>query len=561
MKKFVWAVVGIIALQFIQNYAFTLLPRVGVNFIFELFTPENIHLIYRYFFIALGIVFIRGALAYGSTYSLSVVSESSINNLRNRFFQKLICLPLNYYKRNKTGNFISMTIDDMEKIRINLYEGIIRIISHVAYVVLVIVKLLLLNSLLTVISLSVIPVLYVLFKILGTRLRITSRKLQQNVAHISTNLHETLTAVDVVKAFAKEDYEIERFGKTAGKYKKTVLKLKVLANLVKPLNEFVIYFFAFILIGIAGLFIVRGGWTVKGLSEYMLLLGILFNPISNIPKTLTSFKVVSASVDRIFSVAGTENTIREIERPVEKKIEGRVRFENVSFAYDKERILKNIDFEVEKGEIVALVGSSGAGKTTIVNLIPRFYDPTDGRVEIDGTDVRNYSIRCLRSQIGIVSQNVLLFNDTIYENIRYSKRDASKEEIIEASRKAHAFEFISSLPKGFETVVGEKGTRLSGGEKQRIAIARTVLINPQVLILDEATSALDSESEHYIQVALNELMKGKTSVVIAHRLSTITHATKVLIIENGEIIETGTHEELLQISRTYKRLYELQYFR
>jgi len=340
-----------------------------------------------------------------------------------------------------------------------------------------------------------------------------------------------------------------------------VLKLKVLANLVKPLNEFVIYFFAFILIGIAGLFIVRGGWTVKGLSEYMLLLGILFNPISNIPKTLTSFKVVSASVDRIFSVAGTENTIREIERPVEKKIEGRVRFENVSFAYDKERILKNIDFEVEKGEIVALVGSSGAGKTTIVNLIPRFYDPTDGSVEIDGTDVRNYSIGCLRSQIGIVSQNVLLFNDTIYENIRYSKRDASKEEIIEASRKAHAFEFISSLPKGFETVVGEKGTRLSGGEKQRIAIARTVLINPQVLILDEATSALDSESEHYIQVALNELMKGKTSVVIAHRLSTITHATKVLIIENGEIIETGTHEELLQISRTYKRLYELQYFR
>ena len=561
MKKFTWAVVGILALQFIQNYAFTLLPSVGVNFIFELFTPENIHLIYRYFFIALAIVFVRGALAYGSTYSMSVVSESSINNLRNRFFRKLICLPLNYYKRNKTGNFISMTIDDMEKIRINLYEGIIRIISHVAYVVLVIVKLLLLNSLLTVISLSVIPVLYVLFKILGNRLRITSRRLQQNVANISTNLHETLTAVDVVKAFAKEDYEIERFGKTAGKYKKTVLKLKVLANLVKPLNEFVIYFFAFILIGIAGLFIVRGGWTVKGLSEYMLLLGILFNPISNIPKTLTSFKVVSASVDRIFSVAGTENTIREIERPVEKKIEGRVRFENVSFAYDKERILKNIDFEVEKGEIVALVGSSGAGKTTIVNLIPRFYDPTDGRVEIDGTDVRNYSIRCLRSQIGIVSQNVLLFNDTIYENIRYSKRDASKEEIIEASRKAHAFEFISSLPKGFETVVGEKGTRLSGGEKQRIAIARTVLINPQVLILDEATSALDSESEHYIQVALNELMKGKTSVVIAHRLSTITHATKVLIIENGEIIETGTHEELLQISRTYKRLYELQYFR
>jgi subfamily B ATP-binding cassette protein MsbA len=561
IKKYIWVMVGIIVLQFIQNYVFTMLPKISTNFIFELFTPENFHQIYKYFFIALGIIIVRGVLGYVTTYSLAVYSENAANKLRVNFFNHLINLPLHYFKKNKTGNFITITIDDISKIRTNLYEGIVKIISQSIYAIIVVTKLALLNYKLTLISLVVFPAVYVLLRVLGKKLRRTSKKLQQNVSNLSTNLHETITGVDVVKAFAKEDHETEKFSRTSGDYRKTSLKLKVLNSAFKPLNNFIFYFFGFILIGIAGFFIIQGTWTVKGLSEYLMLLAILFTPVSNIPKTIANFKIVSASVDRVYNVIETVNTITDPPNPVEKDIEGNIRFQNVYFAYDSETVLSGINFTVEKGDILALVGSSGAGKTSVVNLIPRFYDPVSGAVEVDGIDVKNYGIKSLRSQIGIVSQNIVLFNDTILENIRYSNQNASKEEVIEAAKKAHAYEFISRLPEQFETVVGERGTRLSGGEKQRIAIARAVLTNPQILILDEATSSLDSESEHYIQLALNELMKGKTSVVIAHRLSTITHANHILVIEDGQINAQGTHEELLEKNEIYKRLYKLQYFR
>jgi subfamily B ATP-binding cassette protein MsbA len=455
-----------------------------------------------------------------------------------------------------------MVIDDISKIRVDLYESLVRIISQIIFVIIILVKLIMLNLVLTLISFSIIPALYITLRIIGKKMKQTSAKLQQNVANISSNLHETIGGIDVVKSFTREDYEVERFRKTSSRYKNTSLKLKILQNLFKPLNELIFYFFGFILIGIAGLFIIRGDWTVKHLTEYLMLLGILFNPINNIPKTLANFKVVSASIDRVYSVIQTKNPIKESPRAIQKKIKGNIRFENVCFSYDdKEPVLRDVSFEVKSGDVVAIVGSSGAGKTTIINLIPRFYDPESGNITIDGIDIREYNIINLRSQIGIVSQNVILFNDTIYENIRYSKLEATEKEIIQATKKAHAFEFIMRLPNKFETVVGEKGTRFSGGEKQRIAIARTILINPQILILDEATSALDSESEYLIQQALNELMEGKTSIVIAHRLSTITHANKILVLDNGTINAVGTHEYLMKNNEIYRRLYERQYFK
>ncbi|MGQ9720649.1 MAG: ABC transporter ATP-binding protein [Candidatus Jordarchaeum sp.] len=562
IKKYTWIFVGIIFLQFIENYSFTFLPRVSTNFLFELFTPEKIQQIYKYFFLALLIIFIKGTLGYITSYSLSITTENAANNLRVRFFQHLVYLPLHYFKKNKTGNIISMVIDDISKIRVELYESIVRIISQVIFVIIILVKLILLNLLLTIISFSIIPALYITLRIVGQKMKQTSARLQQNIANISSNLHETIGGIDVVKSFAREDYEVEKFRKTSSRYKNTSLKLKILQNLFKPLNEMIFYFFGFILIGIAGFFIIRGDWTVKHLTEYLILLGILFTPINNIPKTLANFKVVSASIERVYNVIKETNTIKEPPHAIKKKTNGNIRFENVCFSYDdKEPVLKDVSFEVKCGDVVAIVGSSGAGKTTIVNLIPRFYDPDSGRVVIDEIDIKEYSIKNLRSQIGIVSQNVALFNDTIYENIRYSKLDATEEEIIQATKKAHAFDFIMRLPNKFETVVGERGTRLSGGEKQRIAIARTILINPRILILDEATSALDSESEYLIQQALNELMEGKTSIVIAHRLSTITHAKKILVLYNGTINAIGTHEYLLKNNEIYRRLYERQYFK
>jgi subfamily B ATP-binding cassette protein MsbA len=292
-----------------------------------------------------------------------------------------------------------------------------------------------------------------------------------------------------------------------------------------------------------------------------MLLAILLTPINAIQNTLASFKVVGASTQRVFRVVSAENTVRESPSPVQKHIEGDISFEDVSFGYGNGPVLKQLNFHVAKGEIAAIVGPSGAGKTTLINLIMRFYDPGSGSIRVDGIDIRNYSLRSLRSQIGVVTQNTVLFNESIADNIRYAKLDATRDEIVEASKMAHAFDFIRRLPEGFDTVVGERGALLSGGEKQRLSIARAILRNPRVLILDEATSALDSESEHYVQEALARLMVGRTSVVIAHRLATVRHAHTIHVLDGGAICASGKHEYLLENSGLYSRLCALQQFR
>jgi subfamily B ATP-binding cassette protein MsbA len=316
------------------------------------------------------------------------------------------------------------------------------------------------------------------------------------------------------------------------------------------------------LVGVGSIFIVRGEWEVKMLTEYLILLGILNAPIRSIPRGISNFKTASASIDRIRNILETEPEIVEVANPVSRRIDGEINFDNVSFSYNGDNeVLKDISFSVQKGEIIALVGPSGAGKTTIANLIPRFYDCKQGGVSIDGIDVKNYSLKSLRRQIGIVSQNISLFNTTIRENICYAKPDATDEEIFEAAKKAYAYDFIMELPKGFDTKVGERGIKLSGGQKQRISIARAVLMSPEILILDEATSALDSESEYYIQLALDELMENRTSVIIAHRLSTVNHANKILVVDKGEAVDIGTHDELIDRCGLYSKIYDLQYFR
>jgi ABC-type multidrug transport system fused ATPase/permease subunit len=316
------------------------------------------------------------------------------------------------------------------------------------------------------------------------------------------------------------------------------------------------------LIGIGSLFIVRGEWEVKLLTEYLMLLGIMNMPVRNIPRVITNFKVAAASIDRIRNLLSIEPTVVERENPLERKIDGVIEFDHVWFAYDsKTMVLQDVSLHAEKGDVIALVGPSGAGKTTIANLIPRFYDCVQGEIRIDGIDVKDYSLKSLRTQVGIVAQNISLFNTSIRDNITYAKPNVTDEEIFEAARSAYAYDFIMDLPRGFDTNVGERGVKLSGGQKQRISIARTILMNPEILVLDEATSALDSESEHYIQLAINELMKGRTSVIIAHRLSTISHATKILVLEGGEVVDIGSHDELLERCSLYSKIYNLQYFR
>jgi len=562
LKSYIFGIIVILIFTFGKNYSFALLPSVSTKFLFELITPEKIHLLYRYFFIALGLIFARAFFQFLAGYSVRIINHSALKKIRDKFFSHLMILDLDFFKENKTGNIISIGINDIDIIRRHFYQGLIKFLSDVMMLIIIFVKIFILNWKITLVCLTVMPILYWLIRIIGNKMREISRKLRKNLADLSINLHETTTGIEVVKAFAQEEYEISQFKKNTKKYKKTFLKLSLLARLLGPLTEVIIYFFAMILVGIGSFYIIRGMWDVKHLTEYLLLLGIMTKPITNIPTFISKYKIVTASIERVHNILLIKPKVKERENAIDRTIDGKLEFKNVWFSYDKTvNVLRNINFRVEKGEILALVGPSGAGKTTIINLIPRFYDCTRGSVFIDNTNVKNYSLDSLRTQIGIVSQNVVLFNTSILDNIKYAKRDATEQEVIWAAKEAYAYDFIMELPKIFNTNVGEKGVRLSGGQKQRIAIARTILMNPQILIMDEATSALDSESERYIQLAINKLMAGRTSIIIAHRLSTITHPKKILVIDKGKIVDVGTHDELLDKCDLYKRIYDLQYFR
>jgi subfamily B ATP-binding cassette protein MsbA len=562
LRPFIWGFIGVFILNLGEKLSYLFLPSVSTKFLFELIDLKQIDLLMRYFFIAVALVISKSVFDFLKRYSMRIITHTIVKSMRDAFFSHLIALDINYFRENRTGNILSIGINDIEKVRVDFYQGLNNFFSYVVMLIILMTKLFILNWTLTLISFGVIPALYLVVRTIGNKMRSTNKTVRQILADLSTNLHETLTGMDVVKSFAQEEYEIGNFKNTTGKYRKTYLKLMKLSNIFGPLTDVIIYFCGVALIGVGSLMIIRGMWDAKGLTEYLLLLGIATTPITRIPKFIGNIKIATASLERVYDVIITEPKIKQSANPISRDVSGKVEFKNVRFSYEpNKRVLNGISFKAKKGEVIALVGPSGGGKTTIINLIPRFYDCDEGEILIDDINVKNYDIKSLRRQIGIVSQNVILFNTSIYENIRYSNRDATEEEIITAAKKSYAFDFIMDLPNKFETRVGEKGVKLSGGQKQRISIARTVLMNPQLLILDEATSSLDSESEHYIQLAINNLMEGRTSITVAHRLSTISHATKILVIDRGNIVDTGSHEELLKRCKLYSRIYNLQYFR
>ena len=562
LKPYALGLSGVVILTFIQNYAFAMLPMASTNFLFELLSPEKIHTIYRYFAIAIGLLIVKALFSFFAQYSTELIANAALKKVRDDFFSHLMVLGLPFFTEQKTGNVVSIAISDVEEIKLYFYRGIISFTSNIFLLAIIMARLFVLNWLLTLISLIALPTLFFVVRFLGNKIRDISKVFRKNLGSISTNIHETLTGIEVVKAFATEEREIEGFKVHTKRYKRTYSKLVLYMSFIEPFTEMIVLVIAMGLIGVGSIFIVRGDWQVKMLTEYLILLGILNAPIRSIPRGISNFKTASASMDRIRNLLAIEPQIVETPNPISRTIEGGINFKNVWFSYDDENdVLRDISFNVQKGEIIALVGPSGAGKTTIANLIPRFYDCRQGEISIDGIDVKDYSLKSLRRQIGIVSQNISLFNTTIRENICYAKPDAADDEVFEAAKKAYAYDFIMELPKGFDTKVGERGVKLSGGQKQRISIARAILMSPEILILDEATSALDSESERYIQLALNDLMEGRTSVIIAHRLSTVNHANKILVVDKGEVVDVGTHDELMDRCELYSKIYDLQYFR
>ena len=414
---------------------------------------------------------------------------------------------------------------------------------------------------LSLLTFAVVPMVGQAMNIFGKKLKKSGTMIQERMADMTAMLQESLSAVRVVKSFVREDHEIKRYDQENERnFEAAMLNIRLMSMLT-PTVEFLAALAVTVIVWFGGYEVVEGRITAGALVAFLTYAVNLANPVKRISRAFGTMQQALAAADRVFAVMDLPETIADkLDAKPLPKVTGRVKVDNVSFSYNEEApAVKNISFDVKPGQMIAFVGPSGAGKSTIANLLPRFYDVTEGSITVEGMDVRDVTLSSLREQIGIVPQETMLFSGTVWENIRYGRLDATNEEIVEAAKAANADEFIRQLPNGYDTKLGERGVNISGGQRQRLAIARAILKDPQILILDEATSALDTESEKVVQAALDRLMVGRTSFVIAHRLSTILSADRILVLDHGEIVEDGTHEELLVKGGLYSNLYNIQF--
>lgn len=515
-------------------------------------------------FLVLITFFTKNIFGYLQAYYLATVEQGLIKDMRNSAYKHLHKLPMSYFKNEKTGNLISRITNDVNAVQASVSAVFLNLIREPLTILVFLGIAVSISWKLMLFSILILPVSLFIISWIGLILRRHSILLQEKMSDITTVLHETISGVKIVKAFGMEEYENKKFTKETKSYFNLFLKIVRIRNASSPITEF--------LSVVVGVFIVYYGGRlvlVEGTLKASEFLGFLFSifqlmpPIKELSGVNNRIQESSAAADRVFEILDTKPEIENAANAAEvTTLRDKIAFKNLSFHYEDsdQLVLNDLCFEINKGEIVALVGSSGSGKTTLVDLLPRFYDPTSGKIFIDGVDIKDIKIENLRSLMGIVTQETVLFNDTIKNNIAYGLDNYPMEKIIEAARAANAHDFIMQMPHGYDTVVGERGAKISGGQRQRISIARALLVNPPIMIFDEATSALDNESEVLVQEAIERLMKDRTTVVIAHRLSTIRNADKILVLEKGRIIQQGKHEELMENSKSvYRKLYELQF--
>ncbi len=521
-------------------------------------TPQVVLLNYMAVGVLILFVF-KGLFGFLQNYLMSDIGQLVVRDIRSKLYAKLQTLSLDYFKKKRSGELISRITNDVKLVENAVSYGSTDLIYQSFQVVLFTFLIFFINTRLAFTALVLLPLISLPIVKVGKVLRKLSRKSQETMADINSLLFETIVGTRIVKAFNMEHYEVRKFNQVNHNYYRISMKSIKRILLLGPFTE---------LLGcLAGLFVLFWGGreVIDGkisFGVFGLFLGSLFSLVRPFKK-LSSVNSINqqavAAGTRIYEVLDALPTVVERKNSHELlDFKENIVFENIVFNYETQEILKDINLKVKKGEVLAIVGPSGSGKTTLVDLIPRFYDPKHGRLLIDGLDLRDINIKSLRKLIGIVTQETILFNDTIRANIAYGRPNASREEVERAAVQAHADEFIKNLPVGYETYIGDRGTKLSGGERQRISIARALLKDPPILILDEATSQLDTESERLVQEALNRLIHGRTVFVIAHRLSTIRHAHRIMVLNEGRIVQVGTHQELLSKGGLYKKLYQNQ---
>ena len=533
------------------------LVKPAVEQLFERKDPQMLVLIPT---AVLAVFLIKGIAAYWSHYLLSSVGQNIIMQLRNRLYSHIQDLPLSFFQREKTGDLMSRITNDVGIVNAMFTSAVTGSIRDCFTIISLLSVTFYLIPKLAIYAFIVLPIAaYPIFHF-GRKIRRVRLGAQKSAADMNAFLHETFVGTKVVKAFGMEDYEKKRFmGKSRKIFRMEMKETRVRA-LSSPFMEFLGGIGIAFIIWYGGKHVIAGAYTFGTFMSFMTAVGFLYEPLKKISKLNNAVQRGLAAVDRIYEILDQKSDIIEITSPISLKREPhKITFKNVSFKYDKDWVLKNINLNVDAGEIIALVGMSGGGKTSLVNLIPRFYDVTEGEVMIDDVDIRNTSIGSLRQQIAIVTQEPILFNDTVRNNIAYGNPRASDQDIIASAEAAYAYNFIERFPDGFNTSIGELGGRLSGGQKQRLCIARALLKDAPILILDEATSSLDSESEILVQKALGNLMKGRTTFVIAHRLSTIGYAHRIIVIVDGRIVEEGMHEQLFALEGEYYKLYQMQF--
>lgn len=517
-----------------------------------------------YVCIGVGILFLlKNIFRYLAMFFIAELRTGIVKDLRNKIYHKMVDLPLSFYSETKKGDMLSRITSDVQEVEFSILQSLEMIFREPINIVLSLTILITISPELTGVAFFLLPVTAFIISRLGKSLKRTSTKAQAQIGTLLSNVEESLGGLKIIKAFTAEDASKEKFDKQNTRFKELNLRVVRKKDLASPLSEFL---GTSVMVSIAyfgGTLVLGGDSEINGgeFITYIMIFARLLNPIKAFSAAYANVQKGAASADRIDVIISADDTIKDPKNPKTiNEFNTAITYKNVNFSYEKESVLQDINISIKKGKSIALVGESGGGKSTFADLLPRFYDIAKGSIEIDGVNIKDLTLKNLRSLMGIVTQESILFNDSVFNNIAFGLKNITEQQVIEAAKIANAHQFIIDLENGYKTNIGDRGGKLSGGQRQRISIARAVLKNPPILILDEATSALDTESEKLVQDALINLMKNRTSIVIAHRLSTIQHSDEIIVLQKGQIVERGTHTELINQAGVYKKLSDLQSF-